>query len=207
MKVIFKAKLDQKAYLRFASPLQYADNMAALINETKRGKNWIIDLHLYSDDEFIDENLVDWEATSTTESSIEFRLEYKNPLQVSAGGTKDKLMIDVRLTEYGNVQDYKLPRMMLMADVPSQVASDSELDVFEVLNDMIGTAAGCAVLAFILSWLLGASMLQIWALLNILQFVSQLPMLNILFPANSREVHQMITEVATFQTIPTDAVD
>ena len=128
MKVIFEAKLDHRAYLRFASPLQYADNMAVLINETKRGENWIIDLHLYSDDEFIDENLVDWEVTSMNESSIEFRLEYKNPLQVSAGGTKDKLMIDVRLTEYGNVQDYKLPRMMLIADVPRQVASDSELD-------------------------------------------------------------------------------
>ena len=66
---------------------------------------------------------------------------------------------------------------------------------------------GCIIVTFIVQWLLGASLISIWNLLNILQFVSQLPMMMINFPQNSQMVHEKITTIATFQILPTDFLD
>ena len=77
--------------------------MALLVNETRYARNRIIDLHLYSEyQEEIDENLEDWHVKNVTDTRIEIQLKYKDPKQVSTGWDRDKLIIDINLTKYGN---------------------------------------------------------------------------------------------------------
>ena len=64
----------------------YADEMPLLINKTRKGKNRIIDVHLYSDDqEQIDANLADWEVADMSATTVEILIKYKNPRAVSIG--------------------------------------------------------------------------------------------------------------------------
>ena len=59
-------------------------------------------------------------ATST---EIEFSLTFKEPLQISSGWTRDKLVIDVNLTNYETVSGEILRRMILIEEIPCQISS------------------------------------------------------------------------------------
>ena len=112
---------DYTAVLEFDKPTQFDDSMMDLINDTRYGSRRNLDsrtdddfriLHvqLYSEikDE-IDDNLQDWEVASMTDTRITIDLTYREPLQVSAGHDRDRLLVHVNLTEYKNKQGHKVP--------------------------------------------------------------------------------------------------
>ena len=95
-----------------------------MINETKDTQNFILDVHVYSDyDDFIDENLIDWEALSVTSTQIRIKLQFKNPLDVSTGHKRDKMTVHVNLKDYQNAQEIVLPETILISEIPGQMAS------------------------------------------------------------------------------------
>ena len=107
--------------------------MRLLINDVRKGQYRILDVHLYSDyQDEIDENLVDWEVTDMSATTIEILLSYKNPRKVSIGYKRDVLSVEVHLTEYENKQKLKLPRKILLEEMPGQMSSQTELEILEV---------------------------------------------------------------------------
>ena len=105
-------------------PIKYADNMLDLINETRGSEKFILDVHLFSDyDDWIDENLIDWNVISVTPTRIRIKLEFKEPLDVSSGLKRDKLTVNINLKNHRNKQEIVLPQTILISEVPGQMAS------------------------------------------------------------------------------------
>ena len=52
--------------------------------------------------------------------------------------------------------------------------------------------------------LLAGSLSLLWGLINVLQFVTNFPLLNVAYPENAKMWYDMMHEIASFSIIPTD---
>ena len=75
--------------------------MARMLSETHQNRNKIIDLHQYSEyEDYVDQNLEDWDVTDISATQIDIKLKFKDPKQVSIGHERDLLTVEINLSEY-----------------------------------------------------------------------------------------------------------
>ena len=54
---------------------------------------------------------------------------------------------------------------------------------------------------------LSASLQMLWSMINVIQLIVKLPLLNINFPQNAAFFYNLITEISSFNLIPTDKIN
>ena len=63
---------DHTAVVKLSTPVDYDDELADLINKTRKNRNRMIDLRLYSEfAEKIDQNLIDWQVSEISPTRID----------------------------------------------------------------------------------------------------------------------------------------
>ena len=79
--------------LEFTVSMRFPDQQT-LINLNKSSNNKLIDLIvLKGDSDELDENLKSWEIISVSSQLIEIDLEFEEPLYVSQGYNRDRLVV------------------------------------------------------------------------------------------------------------------
>ena len=63
------------------------------------------------------------------------------------------------------------------------------------------------MVAFIIQWLIGTSLVLIWDFINVIQYVSYLPLMEVRLPENVQKIYRKNTEFTNFQVLPTDELD
>ena len=97
----------------------------------------MIDLNLYSEDqedEDINANLMDWEVTSISSTKINLRLNFKVSKQVSSGWNRDQMSMEIDLSQFESSLNTKLPRAIVIREVPGQIASEAAYKVVQALE-------------------------------------------------------------------------
>ena len=143
-----------------------------------------------------DENLLDWEIVSVSPHLIEIDLTFAKPLYVSQGVERDKLIMQVALSQFVDQNKGRLPvTVNKIKDVPLQAKSKSEVEACEeVASSSYEASTGTCAFQILISLLTKASLSQLWGMLNSQQIIVHLPMFNGLkFPANAMIInYQMI---------------
>ena len=89
--------------------------------------------------------------------------------------------------------------------VTKQMANSVFTKAFASFNGGVGDLTNGALIGnFIFNLLLSGAMNLLWGLLHAMQIVSHFPLINIMMPKNAGMLFQVITQIATFDMIPTE---
>ena len=123
---------------------------------------------LAGDDSDLDNLNLDWEISGADESGLDFKLKYKDPLEVSQNDIPDKVKLRLNLNSFTDEYGQSLGNdTTLIVEVPRQIPSEEEADALEKGGET-SEATSSSVMGgnFIVNLILAASLNHLWSMLN-----------------------------------------
>ena len=150
---------DSKAILRLDKPTNFSSDIRELINKSRKKAYRLLSIFVISPyRDKVNAKLRDWEVTSVTPTEIEIRLDFTDPKDLSIGFDSDILFADVNLTELRNKEHFIAPRTILETPIPTQFASEAEIDIIDSMTEIQDAASKTNLATWLVQLLTGASL-------------------------------------------------
>ena len=124
-------------HIIFTNAMEFPDNLKDMINDqTTKQENQLRNLAeeeiLFnllmvseSEEEAVD-NMIGWEVTSVTSTSMDVQMNFKKPIEVSQGDEADFIIVQGQLSDYRDVNGGSLPPSLIKKmELPRMFASQA----------------------------------------------------------------------------------
>ena len=140
---------------------------------------------------------------------MEISIVFENPLEISQAGDKDKLrisFIDTKLLFDVFGQDIE-KELVFERIIPTQFASEAEAEVFNSLEESVGTVdTGYFASNVFINAVIAFTLQGVWSMLESQQIIVLFPLFEIILPANAKSVFSLLLQIAAFDAMPTEQI-
>eukprot|EP00347_Sterkiella_histriomuscorum_P013267 403365371 len=151
---------------------------------------------------------INWEVESFSNNKLKLSLKFTSQ-QILRTNT-EKILLQVRIVDPTLIVSpegyYINPKISIQTKVPTQSNLDEETQAIieKALSLVKGSVSTFLFGNLALNIILSTSIQMVWGMINTLQIVVLASLFNITFPGNTIYFFQMVSQISSFQIIPTD---
>ena len=151
----------------------------------------------------------DYTIVELSSTVIKIKFTFEDPLEVSQNDPTERVKVTLTMEKYVDQDGLSLePGTELTKFVPRQIPSEAEAETLEKAREIMGAAIGGTMASsFAITVIMGASLNQLWSMVNGLQLAVHLPLFSSNFPANASFILTLLIDIATFDMLPEEVTD
>ena len=144
----------------------------------------------------------DWQIKEIFDEFIDIQIIFDDPLNVSKGKDRDRLVIKIDMTGLDSTVQEPL---LLETKIPKQVPLNAGTEALSTASTAAeGVTTAATVGSGLSQFLMSGALTQLWGMINGLQIFVHLPLFSIEVPANAMMLVEKLLTIATFDIIESE---